>query len=486
MKNSIITVSAALLLGTMVAAASVRLSGRVLSADGPVAGVPVTDGVKFTLTDKNGKYDMESADDTRFVYITIPDGYKVSVEGGVPVFYAQVTPDAKGRFRHDFSLEKSDKDMNRQALFVMADPQVYFDPDLNEVEKAALEMKATAESEYADREVLGLCLGDIVGQISQGEKYFPWMIRNIAKTDFPYFYICGNHDIENGVPTNEEARQSFNRYFGPSYYSFNRGKVHYVVLDDTYWMGRYYAGYIEKKQLDWLRDDLAMVPEGSTVIVAQHIPCYSREARKQEWNKESYHKVVSNRQALFKLLKPYDAHIMSGHEHYNENYIFAGNLYEHCHAPLSTLFWCAPWAMDGTPGGYAVYEIEDGKIKDWHYKSVGFPKDYQMNVYPVGVSREHPEAIVANVWNYDSSWKVELLEDGVPTAEMTRFRGHDPNLWADVEKNGKSYAFPYLGCDWTEHLFFAVPQNPAADITVRATDGHGTVYTAKPKPITVR
>ena len=154
--------------------------------------------------------------------------------------------------------------------------------------------------------------------------------------------------------------------------------------------------------------------------MAQHIPCYSREARKQEWNKESYHKVVSNRQALFKLLKPFDAHIMSGHEHYNENYILAGNLYEHCHAPLSTLFWCAPWAMDGTPGGYAVYEIEDGKIKDWHYKSVGFPKDYQMNVYPVGVSREHPEAVVANVWNYDSSWKVELLEDGVITAEMTR------------------------------------------------------------------
>lgn len=463
------------------AAGLIQLSGRVLSDGKPVEGVPVTDGTQFAITDKNGKYELQAPDDARYVYITIPDGYEVNVENDVPVFFSEIKPDKKNRFSYDFNLRKTERDLSRQTLFVMADPQVYFDPNLDEVEKAALEMKDLAENRYAGTEAIGLCLGDIVGQISQGEKYFPWMIRNIGKSGFPFFYICGNHDIENNVSTNEEARKSFNSYFGPSYYSFDRGNVHYVVLDDTYWMGRYYAGYIEKKQLDWLRDDLSRVPEESTVIVSMHIPCYSREARKKDWGKESYHKVVSNRQALFKLLKPYDAHIMSGHEHYNENYILADNLYEHCHAPLSTLFWCAPWAMDGTPGGYAIYEIENGKIKDWYYKSVGRDRDYQMNVYPVGVSREHPEAVVANVWNVDSTWKVELLEDGVPTAVMEQFRGHDPNIWNDVAKNGKNYAFPYVGSDWTEHLFFAVPKNPNAAISVRATDHNGNVYTSELK-----
>lgn len=467
---------AALTMMSAAAASLISLSGRVLSDGKPVAGVPVTDGIQIVTTDKSGKYSMKSAEDTKFVYITLPDGYKVPVDSGVPVLYADIMPDSKGRFRHDFNLVRSDRDMTRQVLFVMADPQVYFDPNLDEVEKAALEMKATVENEYPDREALGIVVGDIVGRIKQGDKYFPWIIRNIAKTDFPYFYVCGNHDREMDVPTNEESRKSFNRYFGPTYYSFNRGKIHYVVLDDVYWMGRYYAGYLDKKQLDWLKQDLALVPEGSTVIVSMHIPAYSREARHQEWKKESYHKVLSNRKALFDILKPYNVHLMTGHEHYNENYILAENLYEHCHAPLSNLFWCAPWAMDGTPSGYAVYEIDGDKI-NWYYKSVGRDKDYQFELYPTGVSREHPEAVVANIWNVDSSWKIEWFEDGKPMGEMTRYVGRDPNILNDVVTNGKNYAFPYMGTDITEHMFYAVPNSDSSVITVKATDHNGNVYT---------
>ena len=54
--------------------------------------------------------------------------------------------------------------------------------------------------------------------------------------------------------------------------------------------------------------------------------------------------------------------------------------------PLSTLFWQAPWACDGTPGGYAVYEFDGGKV-NWYYKCVGKDKDYQFELYPVGASR---------------------------------------------------------------------------------------------------
>ncbi|MDE7386683.1 MAG: calcineurin-like phosphoesterase family protein [Muribaculaceae bacterium] len=453
-----------------------QLSGRVLSEGKPLAGVPVTDGTSIVTTDAKGRYAFEAAPDARYVYVTLPDGYQVPMSGGVPVLYADITPDKKGNFKHDFNLTPSGKDMTKHILFVMADPQVYFDPNMAEVEKAALEMKQTMATDYAGQEAVGIMVGDIVGQISQGEHFFPWMIKEIAKCDFPYFYCVGNHDIEMDVATNEESRKSFNHYFGPTYYSFNRGKIHYVVLDDVFWMGRYYAGYLPKQQLDWLKKDLALVPEGSTVIVSMHIPCYSREARHQQWGKESYHKVVSNRQALFNILKPYNAHIMTGHEHYNENYIFSDKLYEHCHAPLSTLFWCAPWAMDGTPGGYAVYEI-DGDNINWYYKSVGRDKDYQIELYPRGRSREHPEAVVANIWNVDSSWKVEWLEDGVLKGNMTRYTGYDPNIWQDVSEHGKDYAFPYVGSDITEHMFYAVPESETSVITVRATDHNGNVYT---------
>lgn len=38
--------------------------------------------------------------------------------------------------------------------------------------------------------------------------------------------------------------------------------------------------------------------------------------------------------------------------------------------------------------------------------------------------------IVANVWNYDSAWKVEWLEDDNVIGEMTRYEGVDPYVQA--------------------------------------------------------
>ena len=472
-----LSLSILLVLATATAFAKTNVSGRVLSDGKPIAGVPVTDGITIVTTDSKGKYALDADDANRFVYITIPSGYEIPVTNGVPTFFAEIKPDKNGNFKHDFNLSKSDKSMDRHVLYVMADPQVYFDPNVNEVGVAAVEMKEMVDKEYPGQEAVGIVVGDIVGNIKQADHYNPWMISEINKCGFPFFYVCGNHDIDMTAGTNEEARGTFNGYFGPSYYSFNRGKVHYVVLDNVFWTGRYYSGYLPLSQLDWLAQDLALVPEGSTVIVAMHIPCYSREARHQEWGKEDPKKILANRQTLFNMLKPYNTHIMSGHEHYNENYLIKDNLYEHCHGPLSTLFWCAPWAMDGTPGGYAVYEI-DGDNINWFYKSVGRDKDYQFELYPRGLSVEHPEAIVANIWNVDSSWKVEWIEDGKPMGKMTRFTGHDPNIYNDVAKNGQSYAFPYVGADLTEHLFYAVPEKEDSEITVKVTDHNGNVYTS--------
>ena len=58
--------------------------------------------------------------------------------------------------------------------------------------------------------------------------------------------------------------------YGPAYYSYNVGEVHYAVLNDNYYIGRdwYYIGYLEERQLAWLERDLSFVPAGTTVVVA--------------------------------------------------------------------------------------------------------------------------------------------------------------------------------------------------------------------------
>ena len=47
---------------------------------------------------------------------------------------------------------------------------------------------------------------------------------------------------------------------------------------------------------------------------------------------------------------------------------------------------------------------------NWYYKCVGRDKDYQFELYPVGASRNKKEAVVANVWNYDPTWKVNGMK----------------------------------------------------------------------------
>ena len=460
----------------------VRYYGQVISQGKGIANVPVTDGTQIVLTDKHGKYSMISTSAVEYIYITLPDGYEVPMQDKVPAFFQKVPNEPSKKVRMDFKLTPSSESNKKHILVVWADPQVYFDEEIPQVQQASQDVKDLLTTTYPGLPAYGIVCGDIIGDINKKPSYFSPMINAISETKIPFFYVIGNHDLDLNVRSNEHARTTYQSYFGPTYYSFNRGDVHYIVLDDIFFIAKsyLYVGYLTEQHLQWLEQDLKQVTPGSTVVVATHIPTYSREARRKEWGKESTMKVLNNRSHLYELLKPYNTHIMSGHEHYNENYVLADNLYEHVHAPLSTLFWQAPWACDGTPGGYAVYEFDGGNVS-WYYKSVGKDRNYQFELYPVGASRDKKDAIVANVWNYDSTWKVQWYENGIDRGEMTRFSGYDPAIYDYCDKNSSTFKHKYLGADITEHLFYAIPQIEGSDIRIVVTDHCRKVYTREMK-----
>jgi len=158
---------------------------------------------------------------------------------------------------------------------------------------------------------------------------------------------------------------------------------------------------------------------------------------------------------------------MSGHTHWNENWE-RDNMIEHNHGTICGAWWRAKnMNCDGTPNGYAVYEIDGENIK-WYYKSVGFPQEYQLKLYPVGRSSAKPGAVIANVWNHDQKWDVEWFEDGMAKGKMEQFTGLDP----DVEK---FYEKGYVQAQ-TSHLFAATPSKNAKNITVKTTDRFGNIY----------
>ena len=102
--------------------------------------------------------------------------------------------------------------------------------------------------------------------------------RNAFRT--PVFTVPGNHEnfgIERDtshVPATHPlyGRGMYHHYFGPDYYSFTRGGVHFVGLNTVDIDDQRYYGHVDSLQIAWLERDLALVPTNMPVVTFDHIP----------------------------------------------------------------------------------------------------------------------------------------------------------------------------------------------------------------------
>jgi hypothetical protein len=351
------------------------VKGKILSAGKPVAGVVVSDGYAVTVTDKKGTYSIPSHPNAEFVFMSIPAGYSIPNDKGLARFYKPLKKSSPAQ-SFDFELQKSSQDDTRHALIVWADTQMVKDKDAETLIKVSAPDTAAMVRSLGNIPVHGVTVGDLVHDRFD---LFDDYAKAVEVTGIPFFQAIGNHDMDYAARTDEHSQNQYKSLFGPSYYSFNRGKIHYVVLDDVFFLGKghNYIGYITENQLQWLEQDLKHVSAGSTVIVCLHIPTNTGAAERAGLKKEEFGGVVSNREHLYKLLQPYKVHIMSGHTHWNEKWE-KDNIMEHNHGTVCGAWWREQEvAADGTPNGYAVYEINGGEVK-WFYKSTGKSVDHQM------------------------------------------------------------------------------------------------------------
>ncbi|MDX5480521.1 MAG: calcineurin-like phosphoesterase family protein [Hymenobacteraceae bacterium] len=452
----------------------VTLSGKVHANGKGVAGVAVTDGYNVVLTDASGKYEFESNATAEFVYISIPRGYEFNNEKSITRFYERIVP-TRSRFKADFALKKLNQDDTKHNFVVWADPQIISKEDGEQLKKeSAPDLKKLVSSYPKNTLFHGIGCGDLVWDKFE---LFDDYQEALAITGIPFFQVIGNHDMNLDARTDEGSAEKFKELFGPTYYSFNRGEVHYVVLDDVFFIGtaKKYIGYLTERQLAWLEQDLAHVKPGSTVVVNVHIPVYTNQHVRNKDKEESIGGVVSNRKELYRILEPYKAHIMSGHTHFNEKITERANIVEHVHGTVCGAWWTGPICYDGTPSGYGVYEVNGSEVQ-WYYKSTGQPKEHQLRVYPAGAVADKPEHIAANVWNWDPEWKVEWLEDGKNMGQMERMTTLDP-LSVELHLGAaKPSRHKWVEPQLTDHMFFAKPSAGARSITVQATDRFNNIY----------
>ncbi|RIJ50511.1 hypothetical protein D1614_00820 [Maribellus luteus] len=455
-------------------AAGMDLYGLITDdAGNPVSNVVVSDGYSCTLTDSDGIYQMKKNAAAQFVYYSTPEEFAVNTSGesgNMASFYSEI---GTGK-RFDFELKRLVSAESGFALICVGDPQVTNMDEFNRFKTETMEdikMQVGAESSPC----YGLLMGDVVGD---KPAFFNQMKILAGSSPMPVFTTIGNHDKVAGVDKNlPRTAEAFSKVFGPLNYSFNRGEVHFVCLDNIIFENASdYSGGFTDQQMEWLKKDLSYVPKSKMVIVYYHIPIRGASS-------------IKNRAKLFEAVKGFaEVHLMCGHTHYSENYIHTSsdNIYEHVHAAACGSWWRSTINGDGTPNGYAVYRVNGNTISDWFYKPTRMTADFQIRLHKGDVAfggqygyysfNQSENAIVANVWNADSNWKVEAYEDGVKVADLEPLSKSLKDAWSLGYHIGVLNRNPDNYSPACKHLYLYQPQNSNASIEIRATDGFGNVY----------
>jgi 3',5'-cyclic AMP phosphodiesterase CpdA len=301
-----------------------------------IVGIAVSNGLEVVVTDADGRYEIAiHPGDTLF--ISKPSGWAVPLSRDhLPQFYyhhvPQGSPDGfRPRYRGldpsgrlptsiDFPLRRSaEAERFRSIWFADTQPET-----IDEVE--FIRDDVVAELVGADA-AFGITLGDIS---YDDLSLLPRLARNIAQIGVPWYHVPGNHDMNYLAADDAESLETFRRNFGPPYYSFDYGKVHFVVLDTVYYCGKNvgrddpdplgagtYEGGLGARQLEWLANDLRRVPGDRLVVLAMHIPLYSQiDPEEPSIN-------VFDRDQLFEVLADRE-HVLAlaGHMHLSEHFYF--------------------------------------------------------------------------------------------------------------------------------------------------------------------
>jgi hypothetical protein len=515
--------------------AGMTVKGVVYANDAGVANVVVSDGIQVTKTDSNGIYYLPSTKSNGYVFISLPGNYEVDNDRSLPLFFKTLSQPIWTIETKDFKLTP----VNNTNHVVLAMTDFHLanrNNDLYQFENGFLKDANAVIQSYKNNgtKVYGLTLGDLTWDTYWYENsyFLDDYLGIMSKLNTSVFNVMGNHDNDPYYANDRNAESAFRKIVGPTYYSFNLGNVHYVVLDNVEYtntggsqgtMGeRNYNAKIISSQMEWLRKDLAMIEDKSTpVMVAMHIQLNNNPSVNSAGTPTSSLRLSNSAEFIAAFNGFSTVHILTGHTHINYAWENSLSMMEHNTAAVCATWW---WTgktgyagnhicQDGSPGGYSIWEMNNKDIK-WQYKSIGYEKDYQFRVYdlnkchitaaafaPVSTdallkpyASEYANAntkneVLINVWGFDEKWKVEVTENGIPLT-VNRVSVLDPlHIISYEAKRLNVNATPTEGfiTGKTGHMFKATASNATNTLVIKVTDRFGRVYTenmVRPKALT--
>ena len=477
------------------------LYGRVTTTTGePVVGAVISDGEFCVQSDKSGCYAINSdLSKARFVHISTPSEYKLSFRKSVQQNFCRIPRHAKAVVAN-FVLERREKPVEKYTVVMMGDPQIRGVG----VDSAVYRMRnfvypdilKLREEKRSEDEFFAINLGDLV--FNDMTKYDDYL-DCVADSSIPMFHAIGNHDHDQTtILETELGTIHYEEFVAPVNYSFNIGKIHYVVVDNISWRRPTskvpYGIGLEDAVCDWLERDLQFVSKDHTILICTHAQLFRRPKPVHLTlpnPPDEYGRDRINYDRFSKLLSQYArVYSWSGHFHYNFGYDYKQseqfpelkNVVSICVARCcGGLHVSRELYNDGTPQGYMVMEVDGDKV-EWYYKTVGYDRSHQMNVY--SPLRNGTEFVKVNVWNWSADyWSTpEWWENGKKVADMVNKPEKDVAYLENYAKYG-----PFLGRKGDDKAiphnahgtFHIKPSEGVRSGEVRVTDNFGVTYIEK-------
>lgn len=392
-------------------------------------GVLVSNGRDVEITGKEGRWRL-STRDVNAVFVIKPQGYSfpISTNGTPHHFYLleTATPANPHPIVHFALMHDPAESPNFSALF-LADPQARGIREVNFISRDVVEELIDYDAAF------GVVLGDIV---ADDPALFQEVGQSFGQTGFPWYYAFGNHDSDRSAQVNDDRDFTFRKHFGPSTYAFEYGEVSFIVLNNVFFNpdGRY-RGHLTQRQLEFVKNYMAHLPENRLLALAMHIPVVATD------NQADLYALINHHPHIFSI---------SGHVH-RQMQLFLEEEPEwnspipHHHlvnATVSGSWWCGlvdergiPHATmnDGAPNGYSIISF-NGNNYSVRFKPAGRPDSYQMNIHlndDILQSAADTTQVLVNVFAGSARSKVEMrVGRDAPWQELSQEFVPDPlNLW---------------------------------------------------------
>ena len=499
-------------------AAGATVYGKVICGGEGVPDAVVSDGINAVKTDKDGVYQLPSKKYHGYVFVSVPSGYEPSRSGILPVIHQQLLAGISTPERVDFTLNKAVGQENHTMLMLGDIHLANRTDDRKQFRDFVTDINSYVSQ--ATGKIYGMTLGDMTWDLyweTNNYGYREYLADAQTITGLTIYQTIGNHDHSMYQTGDFNTVKEYKEVIGPTYYSFNVGKVHYIVLDDVECTNatpttdnngkacyvRDYNASLVQDQLDWLAKDLSFVPTSTPLVVTMHIPLYKPGG--------SY-RFDSNGSQFERILRPYSqVQLFTAHTHtlYNVDKSSDTHIFEHnAGAICGTWWWSAKETpgihigQDGSPGGYMILKV-NGDSFTWQFKPTGGSVNEQFRAYDrnqihitadkyvasgdaahkgdfepgLWATASSANEVYINVWNWDPSWQVEVTEDGTPLT-VTRETQMDPlHLIAYTAKRLNKNSKASFATITNDHIFKVKASSATSTLDIKVTDRFGNVYT---------